>query len=70
MALIERSFSGLDHWWMKDWGRWGLNAVFQFLDDEWIVHLSWAMEAVQLSRQSPLFIPDEQFRDIAKIMEK
>lgn len=76
LALVVLGhYCGLLHhgpgkWWMRDWGRCVFNSVFQLLDDSWIAHLSWAMEAVQPGCPSPLFVTNRQLRDIARIMDK
>jgi Fungal specific transcription factor domain len=42
---------GTNSWWMREWDRSVLSAIAQSLDDQWIKHMSWAVQAVQDSCQ-------------------
>jgi hypothetical protein len=44
---------GTNQWWMREWDRSVLSAISQSLDGQWIKHMSWAVQAVQDSRQLP-----------------
>jgi hypothetical protein len=46
---------GTNQWWMKDWSQRTLISVSQLLDEQWIKHLSWALQAIQDSYQSPFY---------------